>query len=112
MLQERVCCYRYLFLAVWFLVVVVVVVQQHKRPATSRPLFRATEREGAGLSRFLFRHLAVSRFFQEAVPAGVDLCGGDEMAISLSASIDALTEGDESAAVFKRDGGELMLRPL
>ena len=50
--------------------------------------------------------------FQGAVPAGVDLCGGDEMAYSIEASIDALTAGDESAAVFNRDIGELLLRPL
>ena len=49
---------------------------------------------------------------QEAVPAGAELCGGDEMAISIAASIDALTAGDESAAVFDRGIGELILRPL
>lgn len=51
-------------------------------------------------------------FFQEAVPAGAELCGGDEIAASIAASIDALTAGVESAAVFKRDIGELVLRPL
>eukprot|EP00752_Nemacystus_decipiens_P014976 g13334.t1 len=50
--------------------------------------------------------------FEESVPAGVELCGGDEMAISIAASVDGLTAGDESVAVFKRDLGELMLRPL
>lgn len=50
--------------------------------------------------------------FQETVPAGVGLCGGDEMAHSFAASIDALTGGDESAAVLNREIGELMLRPL
>ncbi|CAM9270140.1 unnamed protein product [Ectocarpus sp. 6 AP-2014] len=50
--------------------------------------------------------------FEESVPAGVELCGGDEMAISIAASIDGLTAGDESVAVFNRDIGELMLRPL
>ncbi|CAM9889716.1 unnamed protein product, partial [Ectocarpus sp. 6 AP-2014] len=50
--------------------------------------------------------------FEEAVPAGAELCGGDEIAVSIAASIDALTAGDESAAVFKRDVGELVLRPL
>jgi len=49
---------------------------------------------------------------QEAVPAGVELCGGDEPAISISASIDGLTAGDESAAVLDRGIGDLMLRPL
>ncbi|CAM9150528.1 unnamed protein product [Ectocarpus sp. 8 AP-2014] len=50
--------------------------------------------------------------FEEAVPAGAELCGGEEIAVSIAASIDALTAGDESAAVFKRDIGELVLRPL
>eukprot|EP00903_Cladosiphon_okamuranus_P012371 g11596.t1 len=50
--------------------------------------------------------------FEGAVPAGVELCGGDEMAHSIAASIDGLTAGDEDAAVFKSDLGELMLRPL
>lgn len=50
--------------------------------------------------------------FQEAVPAGVELYGGDEMAFSIEASIDAMTAGDEPTAVFNRDIGELMLRPL
>lgn len=49
---------------------------------------------------------------QEAVPAGVELCGGDAMAVSIAASIDALTAGDESAAVLNRGIGELMLRPF
>lgn len=57
-------------------------------------------------------HSVLLGFAQEAVPAGAELCGGDEMAHSIAASIDALTAGDESAAVFKRDIGELMLRPL
>ncbi|CAN0194683.1 unnamed protein product [Scytosiphon promiscuus] len=50
--------------------------------------------------------------FEGAVPAGAELCGGDGMAKSISASIDALVAGDESAAVFKRDLGELTIRPL
>lgn len=50
--------------------------------------------------------------FQEAVPAGAELCGDDEMTKSIAASIDALTDGDASAAVFDRNVGELMLRPL
>ncbi|CAM9509280.1 unnamed protein product, partial [Scytosiphon promiscuus] len=50
--------------------------------------------------------------FERAVPAGVELCGGDDMARSISASIDALVAGDESAAVFKRNVGGLMIRPL
>lgn len=49
---------------------------------------------------------------QGAVPAGAELCGGDDMARSVSASVDALIGGDASAAVFKRDIGELMVRPL
>lgn len=48
---------------------------------------------------------------QGAVPAGAELCG-EGMAESISASIDALLDGDASAAVFKRDIGELMVRPL
>lgn len=34
------------------------------------------------------------------------------MAESISASIDRLIDGDESAAIFKKDIGELMVRPL
>ena len=34
------------------------------------------------------------------------------MAASISRSIARLVDGDEDAAVFKRDIGELMLRPL
>ncbi len=34
------------------------------------------------------------------------------MTMSIAASIDALTDGDESAAIFDRNVGELMLRPL
>eukprot|EP00903_Cladosiphon_okamuranus_P012376 g11599.t1 len=41
--------------------------------------------------------------FEGSVPAGAKLCGGDEPAHSIAASIDALTAGDESAAVFKPD---------
>lgn len=48
---------------------------------------------------------------QGAVPAGVELCGGYEVVDSIAASFDALTSGDESAAVFNRDIGELKLRP-
>lgn len=51
-------------------------------------------------------------FFQDAVPAGVELCGGGEMALSIANSIDRLIDGDEKAAVFKSDLGELMVRPL
>eukprot|EP00752_Nemacystus_decipiens_P008074 g7217.t1 len=50
--------------------------------------------------------------FEGAVPAGAELCGGGGMAESISNSIDALLGGDASAAVFKRDAGELMVRPL
>ncbi len=49
---------------------------------------------------------------QDAVPAGEELCGGDEMSISIAAAIDGLTAGDESAAIFDPSIGELMLRPL
>lgn len=48
---------------------------------------------------------------QGAIPAGVELCG-EGMAESISASIDALLGGDASAAVFKADIGEIMVRPL
>lgn len=34
------------------------------------------------------------------------------MAVSIGSSIARLVDGDESAAVFKRDIGQLMLRPL
>lgn len=47
---------------------------------------------------------------QEAVPAGAELCGGGEMAESISSTIGALIEGDESAAIFKKNPGELMVR--
>eukprot|EP00752_Nemacystus_decipiens_P012197 g10813.t1 len=50
--------------------------------------------------------------FEEAVPAGVELCGGDDMAYSIASSVDGLTAGDERAAIFNRDIGELILRPL
>ena len=46
------------------------------------------------------------------MPAGAELCGGEEIAISIAGSVDALTAGDESGAVFDRGIGELMLRPL
>eukprot|EP00903_Cladosiphon_okamuranus_P005324 g5322.t1 len=49
---------------------------------------------------------------EEAVTAGAELCGGDEMAVSISASVDALTDGDASAAIFNRNLGELTLRPF
>lgn len=50
-------------------------------------------------------------FPQGAVPAGAELCGGG-VAESISASIDAPLGGNASATVFKRDIGELMVRPL
>lgn len=43
---------------------------------------------------------------------GAELCGGGEMAESGSASIAALIEGDERAAIFKKDAGGLMERSL
>lgn len=49
---------------------------------------------------------------QGAVGAGKELCGGDDMVRSIAASIDALIDGDESAAVFDRDIGPLKLRVL
>ncbi|CAM9200218.1 unnamed protein product, partial [Laminaria digitata] len=50
--------------------------------------------------------------FEGAVPAGVELCGGGDMAASIYNSLARLVEGDEHAAIFNRDVGELMLRPL
>lgn len=49
---------------------------------------------------------------QDAVPAGVDLCGGELVARSVEASIDRLIAGDETAAVFKSDPGELKVRDV
>lgn len=49
---------------------------------------------------------------QGAVSAGTELCGGDELAVSIADALDALTDGDESAAICDRNVGELMLRPL
>lgn len=48
---------------------------------------------------------------QGAVAAGVELCGGDHMAKSIHDSFERLKAGDEGAAIFKRDIGELMVRP-
>lgn len=48
---------------------------------------------------------------QGAVTAGFELCEGDEMAKSIHDSFERLKAGDESAAVFNRDIGELMVRP-
>lgn len=64
------------------------------------------------IPRVLMVSNVLSYFCQGAVPAGVELCGGDDVIHSIAASFDALTDGDESAAVFNRDIGELMLRPL
>lgn len=47
---------------------------------------------------------------QDAVPAGAELCGGNLVAESISASIGALIDGDETGAVFDRNVGELMVR--
>lgn len=47
---------------------------------------------------------------QDAVPGGADLCGGGFLARSVEASIDRLIAGDETAAVFKYDPGELKVR--
>lgn len=48
---------------------------------------------------------------QDAVPAGEDLCGGGLMAPSITASLKRLIAGDEAAAVFKYDPGEIKVRP-
>lgn len=48
---------------------------------------------------------------QEAIPAGADLCG-DVFVESTSATVSGLMDGDETAAILKRDPGELMVRPL
>ncbi|CAM9706452.1 unnamed protein product, partial [Scytosiphon promiscuus] len=50
--------------------------------------------------------------FEEAVTGGVELCGGDDMAKSIHDSFERLKAGDESAAIFKKDIGELMVRPV
>eukprot|EP00752_Nemacystus_decipiens_P004023 g3684.t2 len=50
-----------------------------------------------------------SEIAQGAVTAGVELCGGDDMAKSIHDSLERLKNGDESAAIFKRDIGELMV---
>lgn len=63
-------------------------------------------------STFTMLPAFVVLIFQEAVPAGVELCGGGGMAVSIAKSIDRLIEGDEEAAVFKADLGDLLLRPL
>lgn len=47
---------------------------------------------------------------QEAIPAGADLCGDVRFAESISATTSRLVDGDETAAVLKRDPGELMVR--
>ncbi|CAN0348362.1 unnamed protein product [Ectocarpus sp. 8 AP-2014] len=49
--------------------------------------------------------------FEEAVPAGAARCGGEEMAMSIAASINALATGVESTAVLERNVGELVVRP-
>ncbi|CAM9338597.1 unnamed protein product [Ectocarpus sp. 8 AP-2014] len=49
--------------------------------------------------------------FAGAVPAGAELCGGMDMAMSIHDSLERLKAGDESAAIFKTDVGELMVRP-
>ncbi|CAN0217950.1 unnamed protein product, partial [Scytosiphon promiscuus] len=50
--------------------------------------------------------------FEEAVTAGMELCTGDDMAKSIHDSLERLKAGDESAAVFNKDVGELMVRPV
>ncbi|CAM9420198.1 unnamed protein product [Ectocarpus fasciculatus] len=49
--------------------------------------------------------------FAGAVPAGAELCGSTDMAQSIHDSFERLKVGDESAAIFKTDIGELMVRP-
>ncbi|CAM9971879.1 unnamed protein product, partial [Ascophyllum nodosum] len=50
--------------------------------------------------------------FADATAAGGELCGGGLLASSISSSISALIDGDETAAIFKKDVGELMVRPV
>ena len=59
-----------------------------------------------------FRIFRLIIFCQGAVPAGAELCGGGDMAASIDVSLSRLVDGDEDAAIFKRDIGELLLRPL
>lgn len=50
---------------------------------------------------------------QEAIPAGADPCGSGRLVESISATtVDGLMDGDETAAILKRDPGELMVRPV
>lgn len=49
---------------------------------------------------------------KDAVGAGSELCGGGEMAVSIASSIDRLVDGDEAAAIFKQNPGELMVRHI
>lgn len=58
------------------------------------------------------QNLVSNHCLQEAVPGGVELCGGSLLAESITTSIGDLVAGDESAAVFDKNIGELMLRPL
>lgn len=48
---------------------------------------------------------------QDSVPAGAELCGSQRMAHSIHESLERLKAGDTNAAVFKRDVGELTVRP-
>ncbi|CAM9482619.1 unnamed protein product [Ectocarpus fasciculatus] len=49
--------------------------------------------------------------FRDSVPAGAELCGSQGMVDSIHESLERLKAGDTSAAVFKKDVGELMVRP-
>lgn len=68
--------------------------------------------ERTPLNAFNTRSIMVILDSQGAVPAGAELCGGDEMAKSIHDSFERLKAGDESAAIFKKDVGELMVRPI
>ncbi|CAM9691475.1 unnamed protein product [Sphacelaria rigidula] len=48
--------------------------------------------------------------FPEAVLAGAELCGGFFVSNSVSATVNRLIAGDETAAVFKENPGELKVR--
>ena len=58
------------------------------------------------------RFFGIFCFRQGAVPAGAELCGGKDMAASIDESLSRLVDGDTHAAIFDRNIGELMLRPL
>lgn len=61
---------------------------------------------------FVFTPETAAAHHQGAVPAGVELCGGGEMAKSIAKSMQRLVDGDGSSPVFDKNVGELLLRPL